>query len=243
MNYLKQYFFAIPLYNLFIGIGIIMGMLVLDRRLKITKTASDKVDKIYLSLVISISIGFLGAFFFDALAHGVKFTFVNIANNTIGLTFYGGFLFGTVIFSSLIKIFRLDLITTINTVIPSLVISHAFGRIGCFFGGCCYGKSVSLFSLTFQFPTQLSESIFLFILYICLIKKVKFDDYLIIYLFSYGIWRFFIEFVRGDFRGILFNQNLLSPAQSISIVLVLSSVFLKWLQIKRKLFWLKLQKH
>lgn len=227
MKYIKFYIFELPLYNLFIGIGIAVGMVVLEKRFKNIKITIKKLNKIYIILASSLSIAFGGAFFFDALVHDIEFTFTNITQNHIGLTFYGGLLFGVIIFSVPLKVLGLDLMNTINIVIPSLVIGHAFGRIGCFFGGCCYGKIVSLFFYTFQFPTQLCESLFLFILYFFLIKKINMNHYLIVYLFSYGIWRFLIEFFRGDVRGELFNQNLLSPSQIISIIMIISSVFIR----------------
>ena len=40
-----------------------------------------------------------------------------------------------------------------------------------------------------------------------------------IYLIGYGIWRFCIEFLRGDDRGKLFN--ILSPSQFWSIIMVI----------------------
>ena len=45
------------------------------------------------------------------------------------------------------------------------------------------------------------------------IKNYKF----IVYLFSYGIFRFLLEFLRGDDRGRLFSW--LTPSQGLSIVL------------------------
>ncbi|MDY2888109.1 MAG: prolipoprotein diacylglyceryl transferase, partial [Candidatus Caccosoma sp.] len=45
-----------------------------------------------------------------------------------------------------------------------------------------------------------------------------------LYMVSYGIFRFLIEFIRGDERG-AFLLNL-SPAQWISILLVIGSIIL-----------------
>ena len=45
-----------------------------------------------------------------------------------------------------------------------------------------------------------------------------------IYCIGYGIFRFLIEFLRGDDRGKLFN--LLSPSQFWSIVMIIIGVFL-----------------
>ncbi|MBQ2431188.1 MAG: prolipoprotein diacylglyceryl transferase, partial [Campylobacter sp.] len=43
-----------------------------------------------------------------------------------------------------------------------------------------------------------------------------------IYLIAYGVWRFFIEFARGDYRGSFIPG--LSPSQFWSIILVILGV-------------------
>lgn len=43
-----------------------------------------------------------------------------------------------------------------------------------------------------------------------------------IYLASYGIWRFFIEFLRDDYRGSFLGS--LTPSQTQSIFLVLLAI-------------------
>lgn len=148
-----------------------------------------------------------------------------------GFVFYGG-LFG-VIFTLMIftrkdmdlrkRIFRLS--------VPAMPLFHAFGRIGCFLSGCCYGKNLSSaiavgpIELT-QIPVQLIEALAEFILFIIIIiidKKRTDVDLLRIYLVSYAIIRFADEFLRGDeVRGIYFG---LSTAQWISIIILVVYVF------------------
>ena len=57
-----------------------------------------------------------------------------------GLMFYGGFILSFAIFFLWCAVKRehpLKLADLLATVIP---LGHAFGRIGCFFYGCCYGR-------------------------------------------------------------------------------------------------------
>jgi phosphatidylglycerol---prolipoprotein diacylglyceryl transferase len=56
-----------------------------------------------------------------------------------GLTYYGGFLlaFPTLLVYGWIK--RMPLRAGMDIVAPCLVVGLAFGRIGCFLNGCCYG--------------------------------------------------------------------------------------------------------
>jgi phosphatidylglycerol---prolipoprotein diacylglyceryl transferase len=118
-----------------------------------------------------------------------------------------------------------------------ITIAHAFGRLGCFFGGCCYGKPTDSFLgvrfpnlLHKVFPTQLFESLFLFLLFGVLFyltfKKRSYQTFAI-YLFSYGVFRFCIEFIRGDHRGAFVGS--LSPSQTLAIVMVVGSVGLWFL--------------
>ena len=93
----------------------------------------------------------------------------------------------------------------------AITLGHAFGRIGCFLDGCCYGKTTGT-ALDMYFPvldrsvlpTQLYESFFLFILtavLLFLVFKKDFKYTFIVYLGAYSIWRFVIEFFRDDPRG------------------------------------------
>jgi phosphatidylglycerol:prolipoprotein diacylglycerol transferase len=114
-----------------------------------------------------------------------------------------------------------------------MVIAHAFGRVGCFFAGCCYGRLTdSWLGLRFPhtdhavFPTQLMEAGFLFLLFALLYHlavRRNFKHTFTIYLAAYGTFRFLIEFIRGDERGAFVGS--LSPSQTLSLLLVAGSVW------------------
>lgn len=122
-------------------------------------------------------------------------------------------------------------------VVP-FVIFHFIGRIGCFLGGCCYGRVTdSIFGVYFPdipdsgiyhhgqklFPTQLFEAIGLVGLAIALhfVKRDKFPLYLI----AYAVLRFCLEFLRDDDRGTTVLG--ISPSQLIAIsVLVVTIAYL-----------------
>ena len=90
----------------------------------------------------------------------------------------------------------------------SITLAHGFGRIGCFCAGCCGGVPTDAwFGVKFPgetikvVPTQLFEAIFLFIISIVMIVlyfKFHFKYNMAVYLTGYGLWRFIIEFFRGD---------------------------------------------
>ena len=57
---------------------------------------------------------------------------------------------------------------------------------------------------------------------IVLLFVIHFKYNISVYLISYGIWRFVIEYFRGDYRGSLIPG--LSPSQFWSIVMVIGGV-------------------
>jgi phosphatidylglycerol:prolipoprotein diacylglycerol transferase len=61
-----------------------------------------------------------------------------------GLTFYGGFLLATpvLIFYAIRK--KIPLLTGMDIIAPCLMVGLAFGRIGCYLNGCCYGEECQL---------------------------------------------------------------------------------------------------
>jgi phosphatidylglycerol:prolipoprotein diacylglycerol transferase len=124
---------------------------------------------------------------------------------------------------------------------------HAIGRLGCFAGGCCYGKPTDhWWGVTFTNPlanqlvgtplghalepTQLFESaveLGIFLLLTWMFRRKKFDGQVFGgYLFLYGVARFFLEFIRDDpGRGSVFG-GVLSGTQLISIGLVLGGALI-----------------
>lgn len=61
-----------------------------------------------------------------------------------GLTFYGGFLLATPVLIGYALWKKVPLLKGMDIVAPCLMVGLAFGRIGCFFNGCCYGEECSL---------------------------------------------------------------------------------------------------
>ena len=101
---------------------------------------------------------------------------------------------------------------------------HSFARVGCYFAGCCYGVTAeSAFFSAFRngrVPVQLMEACFEMLLFIalCLLffrSRAPRPHLLRIYLFCYALFRFIIEFWRGDvLRGFI---GPLSFSQWISL--------------------------
>jgi phosphatidylglycerol:prolipoprotein diacylglycerol transferase len=61
-----------------------------------------------------------------------------------GLTFYGGFLLATPVLIGYALWKKVPLLKGMDIVAPCLMVGLAFGRIGCYANGCCYGEECSL---------------------------------------------------------------------------------------------------
>ena len=149
-----------------------------------------------------------------------------------GMVFYGGLLgaiAGVLIWLKRTGRSKEDYLDLVAVAIP---LFHAFARIGCFLGGCCFGVESPIgFMYTVdpiaeangvvRFPVQLLESAceaLLFIVMLRLFNSEKLKGQLIwVWLGSYAVVRFFDEFLRGDaYRGFL---GPLSTSQWISLMI------------------------
>lgn len=160
-----------------------------------------------------------------------------------GLVFLGG-LIGAIVgmFVFLKQYKNLNPLKTIDIFAIGMPILQMFGRVGCFFAGCCYGKVCegSPFAVIFPntglapagvpiLPTQIFGVVGNFIIVMTLLiynrKPRRSGTTLGIYLTMYSIGRFIIEFFRGDeIRGIYYG---LSTSQWLSIpILFLGLLFL-----------------
>ena len=72
-------------------------------------------------------------------------TLLEIANIPEGgLVIYGGLIGAAVGFVIFVRKHRLPLLAMADLIAPSMAIGLAFGRIGCFLNGCCYGGQTDL---------------------------------------------------------------------------------------------------
>lgn len=163
-----------------------------------------------------------------------------------GFVFFGGIIGGTAAFSLLVKRYKISFLTIADIFALYLPLAHGIGRLGCFFYGCCYGKVTSSWiGLHFPqgspagivgakvIPTQIISAFFLAVIFFILFFMNKKKSYggriAVCYLLLYGIFRFIIEFFRGDPRGFI---GALSISQWIAIFGVLTGVYL-WIRLRR----------
>lgn len=180
----------------------------------------------------------------DAFVEALQTDFWGLMDYAFGgLVFYGGLLgaiFGYWIYS---KQFKVHINFILDNTVAYFPLLHAFGRIGCFLGGCCYGMEYyGPLAIQFpynelepalnafpRFPVQLVEAtgnIILFIVLFTLRKKHKLmpKSLLGLYLVVYAVMRTCLEFVRGDLvRGAVW---VFTTSQWISLILLPVGIFL-----------------
>ncbi len=72
-----------------------------------------------------------------------------------GLVFYGGFLLATALILTYAKLKRESLASLADFCVILVPLGHAFGRIGCFFFGCCYGgRTDSALGVCYPYGSQ-----------------------------------------------------------------------------------------
>ena len=163
-----------------------------------------------------------------------------------GFVFYGGLIGGALGYFVGIKIARCSFRDFLNIFSFAIPYIHAWGRIGCFCAGCCYGINYEgPLAVHYTnpvsdvvcgpgiFPVQLLEAVLLFafalvILILLLRGKVNNDFLFLWYALYYSVVRFCLEFLRGDeARGSLrLGTIFLSVSQVISVIIMLAVVTL-----------------
>ena len=237
------------LYTILITLGAVLCILLFRYLSDRTQTSARLTNLALGGGFVGIALGFGSAVlfqaFYDYLA-GAGF----FLDAYTGSTFYGGLIGGAAGFLCVYFIggrfafphgeHLSSFFAVAGMACASITLAHGFGRLGCFFIGCCHGiQTNSPLDLYFPsleaavLPTQLYEAAFLFAL--CAILTIRAlrgkQDGLPLYLVAYGTFRYFIEFVRGDDRGAS-PVPFLSPSQLTAHLLIALGIFLYWLEAR-----------
>ncbi len=229
-------------YGVFVFLGVISVYWLSLREAQGSKIDKEKFSNLFFWTVIS---GFIGARLLYVLLEWrwfIKHPFEVIFSSS-GFVFYGGIIGGVIAFCIFVRKYGWSLKKIADIVGVYIPCGHAIGRLGCFYYGCCYGKPTnSWIGILFPpespagmlrekvIPTQLISSFFLLLIFIFLIilkKYKKFDGQIILsYFILYGIFRFIIEFFRGDPRGFI---GIFSLSQWLSIIII-AIAFCLWVK-------------
>ena len=198
------------LYGLILGICFVIGI---EYFYKHNQIIPKKQENIFIfSTLIS---GIIGARVYGVIANWSYFfqnpiQILNLRGGGLGI--FGG-LIGAIIFIIFFclknKIYILSVFNTLSPIIP---LCQSLGRWGNFFNHEIYSTSGQ--------PVWLYESILMFLIFLFL-QKIK-THRTGIYLISYGIIRFILEFIRADTIPIFY----LTLAQILSLLFILIGLFI-----------------
>ena len=230
-------FLNVHMYGIMVAVGVLAAFTVLffyGKRMSFSQKFSDF---LFYDGLFSVAVGMGSAALFQAVYNFIEdpsrgFRFDG------SITFIGGLIGGAAFFLVVYLIFKRRIDGKLSDALPiipcAITIAHGFGRIGCFFAGCCYGRETECF-LGVKFPmlprpvhpTQLYEAAFLFLLFAVmsyLVLKKGFRHNMSVYLVSYGVFRFAVEFLRDDHRGELVDG--VTPSQFWSLCMIIIGIVL-----------------
>jgi phosphatidylglycerol:prolipoprotein diacylglycerol transferase len=160
-----------------------------------------------------------------------------------GFVFYGSLLFCIPTLLWFFKKHKLPVAGMLDIFAVTTCLVHAFGRVGCFMAGCCFGlPSDGPLAVIFTdpaclarpldtplHPTQLYDMFAIIsIMLVLLVVKQKRQfsgQVFLVYLGLYAVSRSIVEIFRGDEqRGFIIN-NLLSHSQFIALLILAGVVY------------------
>lgn len=154
-----------------------------------------------------------------------------------GLAVYGSIIGGAVGAVIYCLVRKKDFFKLADVAVPSLALGQGIGRIGCYFGGCCYGIEVTdpglqWFPLSVEingvwhYSTFFYESFFDLLICLTLVlmlRKIKNRGIVMgTYFVLYGTVRALIEGIRGE--SLMLGATGIRVSQLLSILLVLLGI-------------------
>ncbi|MGB3464205.1 MAG: prolipoprotein diacylglyceryl transferase [Cyclobacteriaceae bacterium] len=226
-------------YGVLIAIGAALGYFYTSSRAKKElNIPTDKIQTLAILIIIAAFVGGKVLFYLEKPGYYFNPPSNMLVNFRTGFVFYGSLLF---VIPTVIWYFRknkLPVWPMLDIVAITATIVHFFGRLGCFFAGCCYGTPTeSGIGVTFTHeaskakwlntplhPTQLYEAALIAGIFVVLNmfkRHQRFKGQLfLIYIILYAPGRAIIEIFRGDIRRGFIIDDVLSHSQLISLVLV-----------------------
>ncbi|NQU11876.1 prolipoprotein diacylglyceryl transferase [bacterium] len=229
-------------YGVLVAIGFALGLATAARRARISEGL--RAETIYDLGVWLIVAGLAGGKLFHIVFFWPDFLLswqeMGWQALRVGFVFYGGLIgaaLATIVYA---RRRNLPLAKLADACLPSVALGHAFGRLGCFFEGCCYGTACALpWAVRFPahhpahsypvHPTQLYEAAGNLLLFAGLTlwyRQKRFDGQIAwLYVLGYGVIRFVVEFFRGDYAerwlGLFSASHLIAAIAAVAAVAVL----------------------
>ena len=235
--------FALPSYGFMMAVAFLAALWLLRRRAPSFGIEAETASDIGVWLLLS---GLVGAKLLLVIVEWPSYVrswsdFVSLAR--AGGVFYGGLIGAVLATAILLRRRRISFWTFADAAAPSVALGQAFGRVGCFLAGCCWGRECSLpWAVTFTspvahenvgvplgiplHPTQVYEVLGT----LAPLRPSRSGssgapfsgETFARYVFGYALLRGTIEFFRGDPRGEVLG--VMSTSQFIALCGVLAAL-------------------
>lgn len=224
-------------YGMMIALAIIVTVISISREAPKENLISDHILE---AVIAAAFAGMIGARLLYVMlnwsyfsANPMEIIFAQFA----GLSFFGGLFLGTFVLYIWSAWRKIGFLRITDLLAPYLILGYAFGRIGCFLNGCCYGQPsdlpwalpISMADDVLRHPVQLYAAlgaIVIFIILKMLRSRRPFVGFIMIALFAlYGILRFTTEFFRLEeqvFLGLTFAQVFSLALTLFSVIIIIT---------------------
>lgn len=244
---------ALHVYGVMTALGFLSGLFWVRHEAKRVGLNPEKLMDLFFYVVLASVIGARILFVLVSVPRWWEDPLVFFRVWEGGLVFYGGMIAAVLTSVWYLRKHHIPFLPVADIFAPGLALGHAFGRIGCFTAGCCYGREAppgTWWSVIFPhtdneiapagvplYNTQLAESAGEFLIFLFLIffrKRKKFEgEIFLLYLILYPILRTVLEAFRGDkIRGVFLWG--LSTSQFISLAWIAVALIIWTIVLRRK---------
>lgn len=223
---------TLHMYGIMIAIGYMSAFLISEKRARKRGMNTDVLYGIFWCAVFGGALGSKLLYYTVNIREVIADPYI-ILDFQNGWVVYGGIIGGVLTSWIYCRIKKVDFVSYLDLVLPAVAFAQGWGRIGCFFAGCCYGRETdSILGITYWqsdfapngvklVPTQIFSSVgdfaIAFLLMTYAKRKPKKGKVAAGYCILYSIGRFVIEIFRNDYRG---EFGPLSTSQLISIFIL-----------------------
>lgn len=237
--------FTVHGYGLMIGLGFAIAILLGCRIAKQNGLSEDHFINVAIYVLL---IGFGGGKLLYVIVNFKRFLQEPLkVLGSEGFVVYGGIIIAIITIIIYCKIKKISAFDYLDLITMMGALNQAFGRVGCFMAGCCYGRRTdSAFGVIFPegclapagvklVPTQLIMAagdflMFVVLYYIFTKKRQKPGIVTGCYMIMYSIGRFLVEIIRDDSeRGFV---GALSTSQFIAIWILIAALIYVFLLFK-----------
>lgn len=227
--------FVLPSYGFMMAVAFLAALWLLRRRAPSFGIPAETASDVGVWLLLS---GLLGSKLLLVIVEWPAYVrswrdFASLAR--AGGVFYGGLIGAVAATAFLLRKRRISFWTFADAAAPSVALGQAFGRVGCFLAGCCWGRECTLpWAVTFTspvahenvgvplgiplHPTQIYEVLGTLLLCVLLVRferRAFSGETFARYVVGYSLLRGTIEFFRGDPRGEVLG--VMSTSQFIAL--------------------------